>query len=210
MEGQNVLFKGTKNGVIITVNESSIENSDFENIKSAIEEKICRSKDFFKSGNVYMDFSKTNIDEEHQDEIKEIVYRDCGIIIQNMEEEKEKVFDGISEGKTKFIISTLRSGQGIDYPGNVVLIGDINAGAEVKAGGNIIVMGTLRGMVHAGTSGNQEAIIAAFSLQPTQLRIADIISRPPDGEIIKPKCPELARIKDGYIIIEPYIPNKQY
>jgi septum site-determining protein MinC len=63
-------------------------------------------------------------------------------------------------------------------------------------------------MVHAGTSGNEKAVIAAFSLQPTQLRIASIITRAPDGKSLKPRCPELAKIKDGVIVIEPYAPNK--
>ncbi|MNH46121.1 Septum site-determining protein MinC [compost metagenome] len=35
-------------------------------------------------------------------------------------------------------------------------------------------------MAHAGLEGNEEAVIAASYLAPTQLRIAEIISRPPD------------------------------
>jgi septum site-determining protein MinC len=63
-------------------------------------------------------------------------------------------------------------------------------------------------MVHAGNLGNEKAVISAFSLQPTQLRISSIISRSPDGLIVKPRYPEIARIREGSIVIEPCVPNK--
>jgi septum site-determining protein MinC len=204
MENQNVVFKGTKNGVIVMVNGSG----SFEVIKQEIENKLCKSDGFFKNGKIYIDFSDANIDENHQEEIKRLIFQNYGISIQNVDRNKVRMFNGIYEGRTKFVQNTVRSGQSIEYAGNIVIIGDVNAGGQVSAGGNIIVMGVLRGMVHAGTSGNENAVIAAFSLQPTQLRIAGVITRSPDGDVPKPKCPELARIKDGCIIIEPYAPNK--
>ena len=111
------------------------------------------------------------------------------------------------EGKTKFIRKTVRGGQCINYQGNIVIIGDINSGAEVTATGNVIVLGRIAGSVNAGSNGNKKAVIAAFSLQPEILRIADLLAISPD-DIDKPQYPELAKIKDGAIIVEPYLPNK--
>ncbi|HZK44146.1 MAG TPA: septum site-determining protein MinC [Syntrophomonadaceae bacterium] len=104
--------------------------------------------------------------------------------------------------QTALVCKNLRSGQRIFADGNVVILGDINPGAEVIARGNIMVMGTLRGMVHAGAFGDETSIIAAYRLIPTQLRIANHITRPPDGEAIVVKTPEIARIKAGKVIIE--------
>ncbi len=83
---------------------------------------------------------------------------------------------------TRFYNNTIRSGQVIEYNGNIVIIGDVNPGALVKATGNIVILGgKLRGGVaHAGTNGNENAYVAAYELQPTQLRIGDIIARKPD------------------------------
>ncbi|RJQ30546.1 MAG: septum site-determining protein MinC [Peptococcaceae bacterium] len=99
---------------------------------------------------------------------------------------------------------TLRSGQSIHYNGNVVILGDVNPGAEVVAAGNVIVMGALRGVVHAGAAGDESAVVMAFKLQPTQLRIANHITRSPDDEITASKQPEVARIKDGVVTIEEF------
>lgn len=112
--------------------------------------------------------------------------------------------EGFFDDRTVLVQRTLRSGQSICYPGNVVIIGNVNPGAEVVAGGNIVVMGYLRGIAHAGASGNLGAVVVAFRLYPTQLRIAGHISRAPDGERARPSRPEIARIEDGVVIVEEY------
>lgn len=109
--------------------------------------------------------------------------------------------------ETLLVKRTIRSGQRIRFGGNVVILGDINPGAEVVAAGDIVVMGTVRGVAHAGATGNQEAIVAAFRLRPTQLRIGGVIGRAPDGEAVEPDAPEVARVRDGMVVIERYQPS---
>ncbi|HWQ74176.1 MAG TPA: septum site-determining protein MinC [Syntrophomonas sp.] len=103
---------------------------------------------------------------------------------------------------TTMIYRSLRSGQIFRSEGNMVVLGDINPGAEVIAGGNILVMGALKGIAHAGANGDEGAVIAAFRLNPIQLRIANHITRPPDGENIVVNSPELAKIRAGKVVIE--------
>ncbi|MCC7358105.1 MAG: septum site-determining protein MinC [Anaerolineales bacterium] len=106
----------------------------------------------------------------------------------------------VARQEAVYVRRTLRSGQSVSHPGHVIVVGDVNAGAEIVAEGDIIVWGRLRGTVHAGASGDAEAIVCALDLSPTQLRIANsiAISPPRKGE---PR-PELARIKDGHITAE--------
>ncbi|KJS03867.1 MAG: septum site-determining protein MinC [Peptococcaceae bacterium BRH_c4a] len=105
---------------------------------------------------------------------------------------------------TILIRRTLRSGQKFYYNGNVIIMGDVNPGAQVAATGNIIVMGQMRGVVHAGAEGDEAAMVMAFRLLPTQLRIANHITRPPDDEVPSSTVPEIARIKNGVVTIESY------
>lgn len=98
---------------------------------------------------------------------------------------------------------TVRSGQRVYHPGNLVILGDVNPGGLVQAGGDVVVMGVLRGIAHAGAGGDVDSAIYALKLEPTQIRIANVIGRPPEGEERGPwKGPETARLKDGAIIIE--------
>ncbi len=118
-------------------------------------------------------------------------------------EEENEFFENFSHyEETALICRHLRSGNKFFTDGNVVILGDVNPGAEIIAGGNILVMGSLRGMVHAGASGDEKAIIVTYRLIPTQLRIADHITRPPDGEVVLVDSPEMARIRSGKVCIE--------
>ena len=117
--------------------------------------------------------------------------------------------DKLSKKPTIMVQRTLRSGQNLHYDGNVVIMGDVNPGAEVVASGHVLVMGTLRGLVHAGATGEEEATVTALVLSPTQLRIAAHITRPPDGgDTDAVKQPEVARIKNDVVIIEEYLPQR--
>lgn len=116
--------------------------------------------------------------------------------------------DVVFDEQTILIQRTIRSGQRIFYPGNVVVLGDVNPGGEIIAGGNIIVMGTFRGIAHAGALGEEKAVVAALRLEPSQLRIAGYITRAPDGDFSMPQHqPEIARVQDGIVIIEQYQPG---
>jgi septum site-determining protein MinC len=95
---------------------------------------------------------------------------------------------------------TLRSGFKISQDGHVIVIGDVNPGAEIIASGSVMVWGKLRGVVHAGASGDQQAVVCALELSPTQLRIADYIATTP-GRKSKPQ-PEMAYLRDGQVVAD--------
>ncbi|GCE18157.1 septum site-determining protein MinC [Dictyobacter kobayashii] len=108
---------------------------------------------------------------------------------------------------TLFLRRTVRSGQAIHHSSNVVVLGDVNPGAEIVAGGDIIVWGVLRGMVHAGYPDNENAIVCSLQLSPVQLRIAHLLSRPPEGFEAQPR-PEVATIRQGQIVVETWVSGR--
>lgn len=101
-----------------------------------------------------------------------------------------------------FTQRTIRSGQRLRYESSVVILGDVNPGAEVIAGGSVVVWGALRGTVHAGYPGNEEAVVCALVLEPVQLRIGTFASRPPEDGALPPQTPEVASVKNGQIVVE--------
>ncbi|GCE25970.1 putative septum site-determining protein MinC [Dictyobacter alpinus] len=108
---------------------------------------------------------------------------------------------------TLFLRRTVRSGQAIHHNSNVVVLGDVNPGAEIVAGGDIIVWGVLRGMVHAGYPDNENSIVCSLQLSPVQLRIAHLLSRPPEGFEAQPR-PEVATIRQGQIVVETWVSGR--
>jgi len=78
-----------------------------------------------------------------------------------------------------YLQTTVRSGVEIRHPGTIVILGDLNPGGAVIADGDILIWGRLRGVAHAGASGNRDCRIMALQMEPTQLRIADAVARAP-------------------------------
>ncbi len=99
-----------------------------------------------------------------------------------------------------YLKTTLRSGAEIRHPGTVVVMGDLNPGSAIIADGDILVWGRIRGVAHAGASGNQRCVIMALQLQPTQLRIANAVARVPESAAGTP-YPEVAYIEGKSIRI---------
>jgi len=208
MVTDKIIIKGNKEGLNVVINMNHF--SDFDDMLESLIYKLSQGRKFYKGSTLKITTELKYINEKESRKLKDILFdefliSDC--IFQDQDDSTLKVFNGIYEGKTKFLRKTIRSGQSINYPGNIVIVGDVNPGAEIYAAGNIIVFGTLRGVVHAGTNGNEKAIIAAIKLEPQILQIGDIVTRSPeDGG--KPLYPEVAKIKNGSIIVEPYLENK--
>ena len=220
MESGKVNFKGMKDALIIMLDEEQ----DFDELMQELAKKLEASVKFLKGVNYPVRVKGRELSNEQfvlvAAKIKEITGLDVSIEdgkSSTLTKEKTKkpentqlksMFYGIDEGMTKFHRGTLRSGQLVKFHGNVVIIGDANPGSEIVASGNIVVLGTVRGILHAGATGNKNAVAVAFNLYPTQLRIADIITRPPEEKFSKAQLPEIAYIKDDNIYIEYYLPNK--
>ncbi len=127
------------------------------------------------------------------------------IIVPEQEYTKEDIeLEGFP---TKYIKQTIRSGQVINFEGNVVIIGDCHPGCEITAFGDITIWGVLSGIAHAGSAGNQKARVRALKMNAIQLRIANCYSRRPDSlntvyiEKTNSFTPEEARIINNEIVV---------
>ncbi len=223
---RGITVKLYKGGMIIYVNSSM----DFSILSELVEKKFSASKGFFKGEVPKVGFKGCEITLYEKNKLIDLISEILGTEVslwENPEDFVETTEDKIKRAKsvdevlskaidvraddeyTKFYKRTLRSGQLINSKGNVVIIGDVNPGAEVVAEGNIFVMGSVKGIVHAGAGGNREAVVVALNLIPTQLRIADIITRSPDEKVSMSNAPEIAYINDGRIFIEDFLQKRK-
>lgn len=225
MENSAVSFKATVNGLILILREED----SFDEVYEQVGKKIESSRRFFKGASIGVKYRGRKLSGKEEEMLCRLLETSTNAEIKSFEEDTEFLekaaaddkapaiekipirkmyYKGIEEGMTRFHQGTVRSGQLVSFEGNVVIIGDVNPGAQIEATGNVIVMGNLRGIVHAGADGNKEAIITALNLQPTQLRIADIITRPPDEKDIRSTMiPEMAFVKDDMVYIERFLPQ---
>lgn len=226
MNNEAVVLKLYKEGMVVFLNGEL----PFEEIKELVAEKFSKSESFFRGLTLRVGFKGSKLSEEQYDELINTVSEvlDCKAVLwenpQPVEAEEEKNPEEVLSGEqladkafrlnaedeyTKFYTKTIRSGQLLESEGNIVVIGDVNPGAELVSTGNIVVMGAVKGTVHAGAKGNRDAIVTALNLSPTQLRIADVITRSPDDDEIHGNVPEIAYIKDNRIFIEEFLQKRK-
>lgn len=236
MSDSVVKFKGVQEGLFININSSDIElirkeldkkinetSKFYQGIKFLGIKSETLTEDEILDLNLILkykydfDIELKNIIEEvarppkiddHKKENSEIVEKNVKKDHEESSDTSERLLDEFPDRMTKFIHGTLRSGQEIKYEGHIVIIGDVNPGAFIKADGNIVVMGNLRGVAYAGLGGDRNSIIAAYKLLASQLKICDVIGRAPDQKVDHYDAPEVVRLLDGKLTIEPYLPNR--
>lgn len=203
--GNYVIFKGTKAGVTVLFDNTV----PFEVLKDQLETKVAEAGKFFDNVKTSLAFKGREFSEDEEKQLLEVITKHTTMDITFVSMENDavaKISQLLSknvdpESITKFHKGSLRNGQRIDFEGSVVIVGDVNPGAEIKATGNIIVLGQLKGIAHAGCNGATDAFVSAINMAPVQLRIADIITRFPEGIRREIRTPEYAFVKDGQIFV---------
>lgn len=212
-----VEFKGSKKGIIVNIKREAT----FDEVKSNIINKLESSIGFFNGAKI------CSINCDYLSDIQIMMLKDdisSRFDVEFIEEipiKKQKSF------KTKYV-NNLRSGENIEFDGdiivmtdmksgsqvsstcNVVVMGDVSSGARVVANGNVIVMGSVLGFIHAGANGNENAYAVAGNLNPKVLQIAKNIAEAPDEENYennKQNGPEIAFVSNGTMVIENYLPK---
>ena len=207
-----VILKGRKDGITISLDPSM----PFLELKEHFQRRVEETKQFFEGAKSNVSFTGRKLSNEEERELLEIITSETTLDVPFVTQ--EEVVESINSSfvsdsapshlpqnvyPTSFHRGGLRSGQSIRFSGSVVVIGDVNPGSEIVAEGHIIVLGTLKGMVHAGVSGNEDCFISGLVFSPTQLRIANVITYIPGDK--SPKGPACAYLQDGQVFIAPLL-----
>jgi septum site-determining protein MinC len=214
-----VQIKGIRDGLLITLGDGTWQELEPELIKNVDEQST-----FFQGAKVALNVGPVELRVAEmaalRDKLSERGISLWAVISDSLVTETTAQYLGLAtrisrpqpipakdpfeatEDAAKWVKGPLRSGGKVLFAGNVVVFGDVNPGAEIIAGGSIIIWGRLRGVVHAGAQGDRESVVCALELIPTQLRIADAIAiSPKKGKNLQP---EIAIIKDGQLVAEPW------
>ncbi|MCJ7839903.1 septum site-determining protein MinC [Lederbergia sp. NSJ-179] len=179
---QNVMIKGTKNGLSLQLNDTC----SYDSLLKELDDKLSDLQgEDIESPLISVRILTGNrfLTAEQQVELKERIRHRKNLVVEEIvsnvvtKEESERIID---EQLITSVATIVRSGQVLEVPGDLLLVGDVNPGGTVRAGGNIFIMGALKGIAHAGFTGDNEAVIVASFMTPSQLRISNCITRPPD------------------------------
>jgi len=228
----HIAIKGTRNGLLLTLEPET----PFSELLNALSDRLAEAPGFFRGASLALDTSRRMLRVSERIQLEDLLAHyhmsvtpleqiapmqrngepqavptnDTASPITATSSETSQVQHDLREtGDTLLIRRTIRSGQAIHHPSNIVILGDVNPGAEVVAGGDIIIWGVLRGMVHAGYPDDESACVCSLQLAPVQLRIAHMLSRPTEGAGVQPN-PEVATIRNGRIVVETWVNGRPH
>lgn len=226
MAHDSIAIKGIRQGLLITLSDDP-----WDALVEALERRLEKGAAFFRGGRAALDVGSRPLDEARIRQLRDLLARygvdlwavhgtaEATIVatvraglsplldpegeLSRTEPSGEREESPVPPAGGLVVERTVRSGQRIEHPGDVIVIGDVHAGAEIIAGRHVIVWGKLHGVVHAGALGDESAVVCALDLAPTQLRIADHIARSPEERRRRP-VPEMARVHRGRIEAIPW------
>lgn len=173
------------------------KDTDINTIKEEISKKI-KGKLF--KGSYFIIENSEQLEKDKLEDIENFLKNQNLESINRVSLNKEA--DRKPTARLLIVDRSLRSGQKVEYCGDILVLGDVNKDAEVIAVGNIIVMGSLRGIAIAGALGDERAVVIALKMEPQQIRIGKKIAISNDEERTSPGYPEVAKIEDGIIVLE--------
>ena len=195
-----VTIKGIRDGLVFLLSDQC----EFDHLVSELRYKLEHSHQSILTGPiVHVDVKLGNrkMIDQHKETILDIFKSRGNLFIRSI----QSVPANPTEAQDSAICTRcgmIRSGQVLYHEGNLLFLGDINPGGMISCTGDVYVMGALRGIVHAGTNGNMNTIIAASLFAPAQLKIAHVISRPPDEWESREAGMEFAYLQDENMQID--------
>lgn len=171
---QNVMIKGTKDGITLFLDDLC----SYEELKRELAGKLSAQQQ--RDGDSTLLHVKVNTGNRYltaaqKDDLVSLITEKKNLVVDAVDSNvltKDEAEERRKEESVTTVSKMVRSGQVLEVPGDLLLIGDVNPGGMVMAGGNIFIMGVLKGIAHAGCYGNREAVIAASVMKPSQLRIS--------------------------------------
>lgn len=178
----HITIRGTKEGLILILDDEC----SFSELVSELEEKLSSKYSLTSEGpsvQVKVSVGNRYLTEVQTNQLEAIINDKQKLIVNQIESNvltRTEAENLKKESEVSTVVKVVRSGQVLTVTGDLLLLGDVNPGGTIVATGNIYVIGVLRGIAHAGSKGNKKAIISASKMEPSQLRISDIVSRSPD------------------------------
>ncbi|MFD1038618.1 septum site-determining protein MinC [Virgibacillus byunsanensis] len=200
---QLITIKGTRDGLTFFIDDTCSFEEAVHELSEKIEKNQSREEEPMVS--VTVKLGNRYINTEQKEQLRELISETNHFHIQVFESNvilREDALRWQEDSDMKTINRIVRSGQVLEVTGDLLLIGDVNPGGKVITTGNVYVMGNLRGIAHAGVKGDEDAVIAASFMKPSQLRIASYISRAPDydSEGVYMECGIIDKEQDKIII----------
>jgi len=174
----DITLKGGKEGFSVIVDANANYVDAFKDLKEMITQQNIKStgdddviKFTIKTGNRLLT-------DDQKEQITDFFNRFPQLELSEIEsdvESKDRVEEILDKNRTNIESGIVRSGQKLNYEGDLIFLGTLHRDAQICATGSIYILGEVNGIVQAGFPDNTQAVVFGNLSNVDQLRIADVI-----------------------------------
>ncbi|MBD8037302.1 septum site-determining protein MinC [Solibacillus sp. A46] len=171
MKKQFIHIKGTKDGLVLRLDDQCSYSELVEELEKKVTEGHLDGKI-----DVQLHLGKRYCTPEQKDQLTKVVEEHQKLCVKNIQSDvitMEESFKQFETNRFETYVGIVRSGQTLRVTGDILVLGDVNPNGRIEAGGNVHIAGKLKGIVHAGVNGNDEAIVYASHFEPTHVLIGN-------------------------------------
>lgn len=172
---KNVTLKGTNEGYFLILNDQAGLKDINEDLEELFEQ-IKKDNKLEKSFELTIDTGNRILSDKAKEELMNEIDEHTNFSIQSFQEnviDKELAEEWHKDTSPQMFIQNVRNGQILRSERDMILFGDVRPGAVIRSTGSIIVLGNVHGTIHAGSKGDEAAIIIAPFLHDAQVRIGE-------------------------------------
>jgi septum site-determining protein MinC len=184
---KHITLKGTNDGYFLFLNEASSLDEIKEDLTKLFEH-LKKDTAYEQEYELTIDSGNRILKEKVKKSLSESIHENTNFTIKGFIEDvidKELAESWHKETSPLMMVRNIRNGQVIHSQRDIILIGDIRPGGLVRSAGSVIVIGNVQGTIHAGSKGNEDAVIIAPFMYNGQVRISEhveIIEHEEDDE----------------------------
>ncbi len=172
---KSVSLKGRNEGYVLLLDDKA-KISELLKETRELFEKIKKDGKYDQTFELVVETGNRLLTEKQKEKISKIINQ---YITSDIKEFNSQVIDvdlanqWHKANSPLIMVKNIRNGQIVRSERDIVLIGDVRPGGLVRSTGSIIIIGEVHGTVHAGSKGDEEAIIIAPFAYSGQVRIGE-------------------------------------
>ena len=187
---EKVRIKSFSKGLVLQLDDQA----SFDELLSETAAKFLESKTFFGKETVAITFSGRKLSPDEEFQMIDAIQFNCDLkipCIVEKNEEQDKVFmKAIRQAEIRELMEvdldqeiqvfrgSLRDGEELETPNNVVVFGDVQEGCSISSEKNVLVLGAIYGTARAGMPHDDGCMIAALEMAPEEISIGDFKYEP--------------------------------
>lgn len=174
---KSVSLKGRKDGYVLLLDDDAMFEDILQETKKLFE-RIKKDETHEQAFELIIETGNRLLTKSQKEKLTNLINDYINFDLKSFESnviDRKIAHEWHQDTSPLIMVKNIRNGQIVQSERDLILIGDVRPGGLIRSTGSIIIIGDVHGTVHAGSNGDEEAIIIAPFAYNGQVRIGEHI-----------------------------------